>query len=51
MRIPATLTHHVMDPDARGDAGISDHLIRLSAGLEHVEDPWTDLGQALNEAT
>jgi methionine-gamma-lyase len=48
IQIPATLTHHIMDADARADAGISDRLIRLSIGLEDVDDLWADLDQALN---
>ncbi|MFD8938419.1 trans-sulfuration enzyme family protein [Streptomyces sp. NPDC059578] len=44
---PASLTHHAMDPDSREQAGISDRLLRISVGLEHVDDLWADLTQAL----
>ncbi|WP_025272347.1 trans-sulfuration enzyme family protein [Haloglycomyces albus] len=44
---PASLTHHVVDPDARETCGISDHLIRLSVGLESPDDLWADLDTAL----
>ncbi len=35
---PATMTHVDMGADARARAGISDGLLRLSIGLEHVDD-------------
>lgn len=47
---PASLTHRIMDEVARKDAGISPDLVRLSVGLEDVEDLWTDLTQALAQA-
>lgn len=45
---PVSLTHRIMDEVARKDAGISPDLVRLSVGLEDVEDLWTDLTEALN---
>jgi methionine-gamma-lyase len=44
---PASLTHRIMDEVSRKDAGISPDLVRLSVGLEDVEDLWADLDQAL----
>jgi methionine-gamma-lyase len=44
---PGSLSHHVMPEEDRLDAGIGDRLLRLSVGLEDVEDLWTDLDQAL----
>lgn len=44
---PASLTHHVVNPDDRNACGISEKLLRLSVGLEDVEDLWADLDQAL----
>jgi len=44
---PATMTHVGMDPVARVEAGISDQLLRLSIGLESVQDLITDLDKAL----
>ena len=44
---PATMTHSSLSPEARAQTGISDGLIRLSVGLEAVEDIITDLDQAL----
>jgi methionine-gamma-lyase len=46
---PATMTHSVVPREAREKMGISDQLIRLSAGLEAWEDLWQDLEQALNQ--
>ncbi|NYE36068.1 methionine-gamma-lyase [Nocardioides cavernae] len=45
---PVTLSHHIMDDDARASAGISDRLLRVSVGLEDVEDLWDDLVRALD---
>lgn len=47
---PASLTHRVMDPEAREACGISEGLLRLSVGLEGVEDLWLDLEVALAAA-
>jgi cystathionine gamma-synthase len=47
---PATMTHASMAPEARARAGITDGLLRVSAGLEHVDDLWRDLEQALDAA-
>jgi cystathionine gamma-synthase len=44
---PASMTHASMTPEARRRAGISDDLIRLSVGLEDVQDLRADLAQAL----
>ncbi|MCA9834782.1 MAG: aminotransferase class I/II-fold pyridoxal phosphate-dependent enzyme [Thermomicrobiales bacterium] len=44
---PASISHHIMDPDVRHDVGISDKLLRMSVGLEHVDDLWEDLCQTL----
>src|SRR3989344_5563870 len=42
---PATTTHGRLTPEQRLDAGISDGLIRISAGLEDVEDLKKDLAR------
>lgn len=44
---PASTTHSKLTPAERAAVGISDGLIRVSVGLEHVEDIITDLEQAL----
>jgi methionine-gamma-lyase len=45
---PAGLTHRVVDPAAREANGIGPALLRLSVGIEQVEDLWADLRQALD---
>ena len=47
---PATMTHEAMTPEARAAAGISDDLLRLSVGIEHVDDLLEDLEAALDAA-
>jgi methionine-gamma-lyase len=44
---PAGLTHRVVDPEALEATGISAGLLRLSVGIEDVEDLWADLAAAL----
>ncbi len=44
---PATTTHQRFTPEVRTSMGVSDGLIRLSIGLEHVDDLIADLKQAL----
>jgi len=44
---PATMTHASMPEEQRKEAGITDELIRLSVGLENVDDLIEDLRQAL----
>jgi methionine-gamma-lyase len=44
---PASLTHRLVPPEERAASGITDGLVRLSVGLEGVEDIVTDLDQAL----
>ncbi len=44
---PSTTTHRKLTPSARQAAGITDGVIRLSVGLEDVEDIIADLSQAL----
>jgi cystathionine gamma-synthase len=47
---PATMTHAAMDPIARQKAGLADGLIRLSVGIEALEDLQRDLDAALQRA-
>ncbi|WP_454884861.1 cystathionine gamma-synthase [Sphingomonas oryzagri] len=44
---PATMTHADMGAEGRQITGISDQLLRLSIGLEHVDDLVADIAQAL----
>jgi O-succinylhomoserine sulfhydrylase len=47
---PATTTHQRLTPEARAELGISDGLVRFSAGLEHPDDIVEDLQAALETA-
>lgn len=44
---PASTTHSKLKPEEREAVGISDGLVRLSIGLEHLEDVWGDIERAL----
>ncbi len=44
---PASMTHSPYEPEERAEAGITDSLIRISVGLENVDDIIADLRQAL----
>ena len=45
---PATMTHASVPVDTRNKLGITDGLVRISVGIEDVEDIIEDLDQALN---
>jgi len=47
---PATTTHQRLTPEVRAELGIFDNSLRLSIGLEDMEDLKTDLDQALAAA-
>jgi cystathionine beta-lyase/cystathionine gamma-synthase len=47
---PATMTHAAIPAEQRREAGLTDGLIRLSVGLEHVEDLRADLASAFEAA-
>ena len=44
---PITTTHYNLTPEERAKRGIVDSMIRISVGLEDVDDLWADLAQAL----
>jgi len=44
---PATMTHAAMSPEARAAAGLVDGLLRLSVGIEAIEDLKRDLERGL----
>ncbi len=46
---PATTTHHRIQPEQRLAAGIGDGLLRISVGLESIDDLISDLDQALSK--
>lgn len=47
---PASLSHHIVEPDVRAAMGINERLLRLSIGLEEPDDLWSDLDHALRAA-
>ena len=44
---PASTTHSQLEPEEQAATGVTPDLIRLSVGLEHVDDLIADLDQAL----
>ena len=47
---PTTTTHQRLAPEARAELGITEGMIRFSAGLEHPDDLIEDLHAALEKA-
>jgi O-acetylhomoserine (thiol)-lyase len=47
---PASTTHRQMSPEEQRNAGVTPEMIRLSIGIEHVDDIIADLEQALSAA-
>ena len=47
---PASTTHRQMSADEQRKAGVMPEMIRLSIGIEHIDDILADLDQALNAA-
>ena len=48
---PATTTHQQLSADEQASSGVTDDLVRLSIGLEHIDDILADLDQGLAAAT
>ncbi len=48
---PATTTHRQLSPEELARAGVSEDLVRLSIGIEHVDDIIGDVDQALAAAS
>ena len=44
---PATTTHRQLNEDELKSAGVSIDMVRLSVGIEHIDDLLADLEQAL----
>ena len=44
---PASTSHVYLSPEDRQKIGVTDGLLRLSVGLEHIDDLKEDLNQAL----
>ena len=47
---PATTTHSQLSPEDQLATGVSDGYVRLSVGIEHIDDILADLDQALTSA-
>jgi cystathionine beta-lyase/cystathionine gamma-synthase len=45
---PAAMTHAAMPPELRAKIGVTDGLVRISAGIEDIHDLQEDLSQALD---
>ena len=46
---PATTTHRQLSPEELATAGVSEDLVRLSVGIEHIDDIIADIDQALEK--
>ena len=47
---PASMTHASIPKETREQVGITDRLIRLSVGIEDVDDIWSDIENAIRKA-
>lgn len=47
---PASTTHRQLTPEEQAKAGVTPEMLRLSVGIEHIDDILADLGQALDAA-
>jgi O-acetylhomoserine (thiol)-lyase len=45
---PASTTHRQLSPEELATSGVSEDLVRLSIGIEHIDDILTDIDQALD---
>ncbi|NLC22572.1 MAG: O-acetylhomoserine aminocarboxypropyltransferase/cysteine synthase, partial [Halomonadaceae bacterium] len=49
--IPALTTHRQLNDEELANAGVTADMVRLSIGIEHIDDIIADLEQALNKTT
>lgn len=47
---PASTTHRQLGPEELEKAGVSEDMVRLSIGIEHIDDIMSDILQALEAA-
>jgi O-acetylhomoserine (thiol)-lyase len=47
---PASTTHRQLTPEEQEKVGVTPEMIRLSVGIEHIDDIIADLDQALESA-
>lgn len=48
---PATTTHRQLGPEELATAGVSEDMVRISVGIEHIDDIIADIDQALDKVT
>lgn len=48
---PATTTHRQLSPEELATAGVSEDLVRISVGIEHIDDILADIDQALDKVS
>ena len=48
---PATTTHRQLGPKELATAGVTEDLVRISVGIEHIDDIVADIDQALDKVT
>jgi len=47
---PASMTHRQLTSEEQAKVGVTPEMIRLSVGIEHIEDILNDLDHALEQA-
>jgi O-acetylhomoserine (thiol)-lyase len=47
---PASTTHRQLEPEEQEKVGVTPEMLRLSVGIEHIDDIIDDLAQALDKA-
>ena len=50
IEVPATSSHMFVPEDVRSEAGVIPGFVRMSVGIEDVEDIWTDICNALDRS-
>ena len=48
IQVPAAMTHASVPKEMRDKTGLTDGLVRVSVGIEDLEDQWADLAQAFS---
>ncbi len=46
---PPSTTHRQLNPEELAKAGVSEGMVRLSVGIEHIDDLLADLQNALDQ--
>ncbi len=48
---PSSTTHQQLSPEEQESAGVTEDLVRVSVGIEHIDDIKEDIDQALRAAS